>query len=474
MAVSLAATIGTAPVSLLTFGQVSLVGVVANPLVVPLVPLIMALGLGSVALGFASPLIAGGLNTAAGVLVGWVSTVAALLAKAPVMTTANAAMVLMGVVGAFLGSRVATARFRGRSGSSPRGVGPNPVARVVACLIGGALLATVPLGVSSAYSRGEVWWAARDWPETGEVRVLDVGEGNAILVRSPQGSTVLIDGGPVQADLLDDLLHLGVDRLDVVVVSHPHADHFGGLADVVRRIPVGLFVDQVEEEGAGTRVVDAPSPADSGGGSAENSEAEAFMTVREAALAAGAQHVLAGDDATLSLGDVSLEFDAPEAPLRMRADGSWARAREPSSRDGPALSSEGLNASSVVVMVRLGGLGILVPGDAEAAALAGYTLRDVDCVVVPHHGSRGAVTSALLGALSPEVAVISVGAENPFGHPESGTIETIGKAGVRLFRTDLSGWVSIAPSAGEESGMRVGVEKIAGDGIEVGAGRSGR
>ncbi len=474
VAVSLAATIGTAPVSLLTFGQVSLVGVAANPLVVPLVPLIMALGLGSVALGFASPLLSGALNTAAGVLVGWVSVVAALLAKAPVMTMANAASVLMGVVGAFLGSRAATARYRDGSGSSPRRrAGPHPVVRVVAGLIGGVLLGTVPLGVSSAYSRGAVWWAARDWPEMGEVRVLDVGEGNAVLVRTPQGSAVLIDGGPAQADLLDDLLHLGVGRLDVLVVSHPHADHFGGLAEVVRRIPVGLFVDQVEE-GAGTGVLDTRSSANSGEGSAMNSEAEAFLAVREAALAAGAQHVLAGDDATLTLGDVSLEFDAPEAPLRARADGGWARARAPSSRDGPALSSEGLNTSSVVVIVRLGGLGILVPGDAEAAALAGYTLTDVDCVVVPHHGSRGAVTSSLLGALSPEVAVISVGADNPFGHPESGTIETIENAGVRLFRTDLSGSVSIAPSAGGESGMRVGAEKVAGGGIGVAAGRSRR
>jgi competence protein ComEC len=305
------------------------------------------------------------------------------------------------------------------------------------------------------------------------VRVLDVGQGSAVLVRSPQGSTVLIDGGPAQSDLLDDLLHLGVGRLDVVVVSHPHADHFGGLAEVVGRIPVGLFVDQVEEGGA-TDVLDSRSSATSGGGSATVSEAEAFMAVREAALAAGARHVLAGEDATLTLGDVSLEFDAPEAPLRIRADGNWARAREPSIRAGPALSSEGLNASSVVVIVRLGGLDILIPGDAEATALAGYQLRDVDCVVVPHHGSRGAVTSALLGALSPEVAVISVGADNPFGHPESGTIETIEDAGARIFRTDLSGSVSIAPLAGEESGMSVGVEKVAGGGIGIAARRSRR
>ena len=227
VAVSLAATIGTAPVSLLTFGQVSLVGVLANPLVVPLVPLIMALGLGSVALGFASPLPSAALNTAAGVLVGWVSAVAAFLAKAPVMTMANAASVLLGVAGAFLGSHVAMARFRGRSGSSPRRrAGAHPVARVAAALIGGVLLGIVPLGVSSAYSKGEVWWAARDWPETGEVRVLDVGEGNAVLVRSAEGSAVLIDGGPAQADVLDDLWHLGVDRLDVVVVEPPSCRPF--------------------------------------------------------------------------------------------------------------------------------------------------------------------------------------------------------------------------------------------------------
>ncbi|HZK49785.1 MAG TPA: ComEC/Rec2 family competence protein, partial [Thermoleophilia bacterium] len=246
-AVSLAAGIGTAPVSLLTFGQVSLVGVFANPLAVPVVPLIMALGFGSVAAGFLSLSVSGALNTVSGVLVGWVSAVSTLMAKAPVMTWANAASVIMGVSGALLCGRMA-ARYRGSRGSRMMKAGSlHPAARVMAGLAGALLLGVLPLGTSAAASRATVWWAARDWPTVGEARVIDVGEGSALLVRSPDGVSVLVDGGPAGSGLLGDLQRLGVSRLDVLVVSHPHADHFAGLAEVVERMPVGLFVDHVEE-----------------------------------------------------------------------------------------------------------------------------------------------------------------------------------------------------------------------------------
>lgn len=460
VAVSLAATIGTAPVSLLTFGQVSLVGVLANPLVVPVVPLIMALGFGSVAAGFVDPVLSSALNTAAGVLVGWVSTVSALLAKAPVMTWANAAFVFMGAVGASLGVYAATRYGRGwRTPTRAKGP-PRSAVKLIAALVGAVIMGTTPLGFSAAYSEATVRWAAREWPAFGETRVLDVGQGSAVLVRSPRGSAVLIDGGPEGADLLGDLLHLGVSRLDVLVVSHPHADHFEGLIEVVRRIPVDLFIDQVEE---------TPAPGTSGGpssgfhetGATRLNEAASYLSLRGAAVEAGARHVLARVGTTLNLGDVSLEFDAPKDPLRAGGDGSWTRVRGASGRDGPPLSNESVNAASVAVTIRLGGLGILVPGDAEAAALAAYTIPNIDCVVVPHHGSRGAVTSSLLRVLSPEVAVIPVGEGNPFGHPDTGTVESIAKAGVRLLRTDRSGWVSIAPSNDGGRGMRVTAEKVA-------------
>ncbi|MHB9148513.1 MAG: ComEC/Rec2 family competence protein [Thermoleophilia bacterium] len=463
VAVSLAATIGTAPVSLLTFGQVSLVGVLANPLVVPVVPLIMALGLGSVAAGFVHPLLSGALNTAAGVLVGWVSTVTVLLARAPVMTWANAACVLMGAAGASLGVWAATRYRRGWGAPTTTKGPPLPALKVIAALVGAVVMGTTPLGFSAAYSEATVRWAAREWPTAGEARVLDVGEGSAVLVRSPRGAAVLIDGGPGGSNLLGDLLHLGVRRLDVLVVSHPHADHFQGLTEVVRRIPVGLFIDQVEETPAAGASGARPSRLPETGANRLD-EAASYLSLRGAAVEAGARHVLAHAGTTLNLGDVSLEFDGREAPLRARRDGGWARARGSSGSDGPSLSSESVNASSLAVTIRLGGLGILVPGDAEAAALAAYTIPDIDCVVVPHHGSRGAVTSSFLRAVSPEVAVIPVGEGNPFGHPDTGTVETIAEAGVRLLRTDRSGWVAIAPSDDAGRGMRVTVEKVA-DGV---------
>jgi competence protein ComEC len=111
----------------------------------------------------------------------------------------------------------------------------------------------------------------------------------------------------------------------------------------------------------------------------------------------------------------------------------------------------------LVVAVRVGGLGILVPGDAEARTLSRLALSDVDCIVVPHHGSRDAVSASLLRDLSPEVAVVSAGRDNSFGHPNPETISVMGEAGVQVFRTDVSGWVALRATGDDGSAFTVSI-----------------
>jgi competence protein ComEC len=100
------------------------------------------------------------------------------------------------------------------------------------------------------------------------------------------------------------------------------------------------------------------------------------------------------------------------------------------------------------VVVRLKGLAILVPGDAEADILARYPLPDVDALVVSHHGSEGAVTVPVLDRLTPSVSVVPVGAGNTFGHPSAATVRLLGEWGTALLRTDDSGWVALRPTNG--------------------------
>jgi competence protein ComEC len=101
-----------------------------------------------------------------------------------------------------------------------------------------------------------------------------------------------------------------------------------------------------------------------------------------------------------------------------------------------------LNAASLVVTVRAGGLAILLPGDAEAAVLERYGPSHVDVLVVPHHGSRAAVSARLLADLSVRLAVVPVG-PNTFGHPSAQALTTLASAKVSVLRTDRAGWVAV-------------------------------
>jgi competence protein ComEC len=102
-----------------------------------------------------------------------------------------------------------------------------------------------------------------------------------------------------------------------------------------------------------------------------------------------------------------------------------------------------LNGSSLVAVVSIGSVDVLIPGDAEADVLEIYELPPVEIILVPHHGSLGAVSDRLLDRLQPEVAVISVGSDNSFGHPDASTVALLRERVARVLRTDQSGWVSL-------------------------------
>jgi competence protein ComEC len=265
------------------------------------------------------------------------------------------------------------------------------------------------------------------------VRVLDVGQGTAVLLRTADRHAALFDAGPADCHLGAQLRSLGVKRLDLVVISHPHADHFAGLADALDAVEVGSFTDRVQI---------ARLESDVASEAAGGAEARQYLELRALLAERGCHTALAVSGASFPFHGVAIKLWVPAKPLVLEETlNPWGSGRSPPSGDE-------LNAGSVVVMLELDGSRFLLPGDAEADTLEQYRLPDTDVLVVGHHGSRGAVSTALLQRLRPGLAVISVGEGNTYGHPDAETLATLRASGNTVLRTDRSGWVSLRTKDG--------------------------
>ena len=240
---------------------------------------------------------------------------------------------------------------------------------------------------------------------------LDVGQGDAVLIEVPGASgaapaRMLVDAGPDQTEALALLRKRGIQRLDVVVATHPHADHTNGLPAVLARMHVG------------TLVVGALPPERLDEPSASAAATHALASQRNVAtvpVAAGQQ---------FALGRAHVEVLSPPS------DGSLGR--EP-------------NENSVVLRVTDGDDSILLTGDAEVAAqqrlLRRPDLLRADVLKVPHHGGN-TNAEGFIEAVGADTAVIGVGADNDYGHPHADVLADLG--GATILRTDLEGEVSVA------------------------------
>jgi len=237
----------------------------------------------------------------------------------------------------------------------------------------------------------------------GELRVdvLDVGQGDSLLLTSPEGKTVLIDAGDGRRELLPELQARGVTQLDLVVSTHAHQDHIGGMEAVIRALPVGVFLDSGVPHTSQTYV-------------------DLMTAVEELGLAymeaEAGQHIAFGEEASI---DVLW-------PGRTKLHGTRSN----------------LNANSVVLRLVHGGNCFLFTGDAEEETEVRLMVRGLEpCQVlkVPHHGSNHSSTDRFLSKTQPTMAIISVGEHNRYNHPGEEALRRLERHGATVYRTDTQG-----------------------------------
>jgi competence protein ComEC len=229
--------------------------------------------------------------------------------------------------------------------------------------------------------------------------VLDVGQGDAILLEPPGGAPLLVDGGPPGDDLRGELETRGISELAAAIVTHDQSDHAGGIVDLLATFPVHRVLYGQPGRGFLTAARAARVPA--------TSIAQGYRLTSKA-----------------------LRLDVLWPPRRLLGG---AAPIDP-------------NQAALVLLVRWHGFRMLLTADAEAEAVP-IEPGPIDVLKVAHHGSEDGGLDGLLDRAIPSLAVISAGAENPYGHPAPPTLAVLGDHDVPVLRTDESGDVTIEVAA---------------------------
>ena len=380
LAVPLAAQLACTPVLVGMAGQLSVSAVPANLLAVLAVPPATVLGIVVALVGVVAPPLAHAVAALAMLPTGWIVLVAEHGADLPgsavpwswgVPAAVALSVLLVAVTPVLLSSRT--------------------LSLLVAAALVVALVRPGPV-------RG---WPPTDW----SLVACDVGQGDALVLRSGPTDAVVVDTGPADEAVDRCLRDLGVTTVRAVLISHFHADHAAGIAGAGRDRDVGEVL---------VTVLDEP---------AEQSAAVADWAAERA------------------------------VPLRRATAGSRGTAGAvtwtvlwPAGGSRPS----GPNEASLVVRAEVDGLSVLLTGDIDAETqqvLGTLPDIDVDVLKVPHHGAPDQ-HPGFLAATTPAVALVSVGADNDYGHPDPGLLAELSSAGVHVLRTDIHGDVAVSGSSG--------------------------
>jgi len=375
VAVTVAATLATAPLVAFHFETLSTTTLVANVLVLPAVAPAMWLGMCGAGLAQIPGVPLEPLNGLNALLLAYIAQVASWCA-APDWAELRVHLDGKGLVAAYLGLG---------AGFLVCWRWPRPLAALAALALAGWL----PLPWS-----GE---AAAEPPARGlRVEVLDVGQGDAILFQPAAAPAVLVDGGPPGDGLARKLSQAGVDRLGAAIVTHDQSDHAGGIEELLGSLPVERLLFARVDRG---------------------------LLTRAAEVGADPARIAAGSE--LRVGGLRLRVLWPPPEL---LNGST-----------PDLDP---NQLALVMEARWRDFSMLLTADAEAESVP-IEPGTVDVLKVAHHGSDDAGLGPLLERAQPRLAVISVGEDNPYGHPTAGTLKTLRQHRVPTLRTDESGDITI-------------------------------
>jgi competence protein ComEC len=405
LAITVAATLATAPLLAHHFGYVALAGLPANLLALPAVAPAMWLGMLKTALaqlpiGGLGSHTATALGAVASLPVGYLAALAERFADMPggrMQVPLRSPGAVVGAYAALALLAIAAKRAAGLDDRLPLWASAwRALPRVRRRALAVAAAAAAFLAASCVLSGPGA-------PDRLTVRFLDVGQGDAVLIQHPDGTAVLFDGGPPEGGVVRLLRRAGVNRLALVVATHASRDHHGGLPAVLRRFQVDALLD---------------------GG--DNTPDPSFRALEDLADERGAERIPATAPLTLTLagGDLRIEVLSPSP-------------RPP----GPA--PEDPNPRAVVAVVSSRGFDLLLSADAESEALLPLHLPDVDAIKVPHHGSSDPGLPEILDRLRPEVAGIEVGLHNTYGHPAPATLGALRRAEVPTYRTDRDGTVTL-------------------------------
>ena len=396
LALTCATQLGTWPLTALGFLVIAPYAPLANALVVPVVGVAMLVGIAELA-ATPIPLLAQACANIDTSLLGWIVAVVRTVGTLPgahVVATPPPAW----AIGAYDIAMVTVAALAARG------------RRIAAC---GLAAAAVALCL----------WPPHAVSHDLRITAIDVGQADSFLIETPRGHTFLVDaGGKLERNLsvgaspaeavgervvVPFLIRHGIHHLDGVLISHPHGDHVGGLPPVLRVLGSGFF-------------------ADSGQTYAGHAYHDALDTARERRvplLEPRGGTVWRTDDG------VTFRFYAPTLPFLTgtRSD---------------------INSNSLIFRVEYGSFRMLFTGDAGSEAEQRLLANGVDLraevLKVGHHGSAYGSTPEFVRSVSPQIAIVSVGRENLFGHPSPHTIATLESAGAKVYRTDSSGAVTIA------------------------------
>lgn len=235
-----------------------------------------------------------------------------------------------------------------------------------------------------------------------KVLFLDVGQGASQLLVSPNGKTMLIDAGDNDKEqlMLDYMKKYGITKLDIVIGTHPDADHIGGLDKVIDHLDIGKVY--LPKASSNTKTYES-----------------LLTSIKQKGL-----------KVTTAKAGVKLDWD-PDVQVEMLA---------------PVKSYKDNNNNSAVVRLTHGANAILLTGDAESESeqdmIASKAELSADLMLVGHHGSNSSTTAAFLNKVKPKAAVIQVGKGNKYGHPKEKVLQRLEKQGVKVYRNDEQGTIA--------------------------------